>query len=167
MSASAEGLALSPARLTPQEKLFRQMSEQELVDKALQLAGMAGWWWHHTRPAWTARGFKTPLGGMVGFPDYVFARTRGVHAIVTVPPEVTEEQLTQLQEALNALPTADKHRLEMPSYRAEMLIVEFKTELGGYGPGQEEWARRLEPTGAYRLWRPSSWPSIEKELIGK
>lgn len=122
---------------------MRQMSEKELVNKTLELAGMAGWWWHHTRPVWTPQGFKTPLGGMVGFPDYVFARTTG-RAIVVSVDQITGER-----------------------WLGQLLIVEFKTETGGYGPGQEEWARRLEPTGAYRLWRPSSWPSIERELLNK
>ncbi len=125
-------------RLTPQQRVLRAMSEQQLADKTLELAGMAGWWWHHTRPAWTPKGFRTPLGGMVGFPDYVFARTTGIR---------------QHLDGWQAIP--------------QLLIVEFKTELGSYGPGQEEWARRLEPTGYYRLWRPSSWPEIERELTAR
>ena len=133
------------------------MSEQELVDKTLQLAGMAGWWWHHTRPAWTPKGFKTPLGGMVGFPDYVFARTTG--------REILEATVTDAWMTGGGMSFAGEITKER--WLGQLLIVEFKKELGGYGPGQEEWARRLEPSGCYRLWRPSSWPSIEAELIGR
>jgi hypothetical protein len=128
-------------RLTPQDKVLRAMSEQDLVDKTLQLAEMCGWWWHHTRPVWTPKGFKTPLGGMVGFPDYVLARTTGRVAFV--------ERSGQNEEL----------------WRHEVLFVEFKRETAGYGPGQEEWARRLGPQ--YRLWRPSSWPEIEATLTGR
>jgi hypothetical protein len=112
-----------PARLTPQQRIWRAMSEKQLADKMLQLAEATHWWWHHTRPAWTPKGFRTPLGGMVGFVDYVLAKWPG-----------------------------------------RVLYVELKTQLGEYGPGQEEWMRRLEPTGCYRLWRPSDWNSIEREL---
>jgi hypothetical protein len=142
-------------KLTEPEKLLRRMSEQELVDKTLELAGMAGWWWHHTRPAWDGGRFKTPLGGMRGFPDYVFARTTGREILEA---HITDTVLTARGFQIEA--EATKMR-----WLGQLLIVEFKTELGGYGPGQEEWARRLEPTGAYRLWRPSSWPEIEKELV--
>lgn len=88
----------------------------------LDLAELCHFWWHHTRPAWDGGNFKTPLGGMKGFPDYVLSRVGAV------------------------------------------LVVELKTELGVLSLEQKEWRRRLEPTGLYRLWRPSDWPAIEAEL---
>jgi len=122
------------------------MSEADLADKMLDLAHKTGWWWHHTRPAWTPKGFRSPLGGHTGFPDYVLARTVG--------------------RALNKAVT-DAFGVDeiFPRWASQLLIVELKTELGALSDAQEEWRRRLEPIGCYRLWRPSSWPEIEHDLI--
>jgi hypothetical protein len=43
-----------------------------------------------------------------------------------------------------------------------VILAELKSEKGKLGEGQPEWAAAI---GAqYRLWRPSDWPLIEKEL---
>jgi len=33
-----------------------------------------GWRWCHFRPAWSAKGYRTPIKGYKGFPDYVAVR---------------------------------------------------------------------------------------------
>ena len=51
-----------------------------------------------------------------------------------------------------------------------MVIAEFKDEKGRVSPGQEEWLRRFVEVAASALvvevyvWRPSSWPEIERIL---
>lgn len=45
-----------------------------------------------------------------------------------------------------------------------VLLVELKAQKGRVSPTQKEWAAAIEPSGQYRLWRPSDWPEIEDTL---
>jgi hypothetical protein len=49
------------------------------------------------------------------------------------------------------------------------LFVEVKTESGKLSPAQEAVKELLEamPGADYRLWRPSSWPEVERTLLGR
>lgn len=150
--------------LTPQQRLHRLTTEDVLQGKMLDLAYRRGWWFHHTRPVWTKKGFRSPLGGMKGFPDWVLARPG--RDVITAGIVGSDEDIERLQQALNMLAadltvTRDPLRI----HRSQVLFVELKQELGKLEPEQEEWRRRLEPTGLYRLWRPSDWPAMERELM--
>lgn len=47
----------------------------------------------------------------------------------------------------------------------ELLIIELKAEKGRLSPAQREWLQLLEMCGVeVHVWRPSSWPEIEKRL---
>lgn len=48
-------------------------TEAELQTHAIHLARYCGWLCHHTRPAITKKGWRTPIQGDKGFPDVVFA----------------------------------------------------------------------------------------------
>lgn len=48
-------------------------SEREFQRQVLELAGLKGWLAHHTRPAMTSKGYRTPIQGHVGFVDLVLA----------------------------------------------------------------------------------------------
>jgi len=50
------------------------LSETDLMYQILDLAHVRGWLAQHTRPAWTAKGWRTPIQGDKGFPDLVLAR---------------------------------------------------------------------------------------------
>lgn len=56
--------------------------------------------------------------------------------------------------------------------RREVWFCELKTEAGKLSPDQKLWKSALEaveaatPKVKYRLWRPSMWPEITKELGG-
>ena len=45
-----------------------------------------------------------------------------------------------------------------------VLLVELKRETEKLELEQVEWQRRLEPTGLYRVWRPSDWNEVMREL---
>jgi hypothetical protein len=46
-----------------------------------------------------------------------------------------------------------------------LLIIELKTETGKLPPAQAEWIAVLLSAGVdARVWRPSSWPEIERTL---
>jgi hypothetical protein len=47
------------------------MLERELQSAVIQTAGILGYLAMHTRPAWTGRGYRTPIQGNAGFPDLV------------------------------------------------------------------------------------------------
>jgi len=49
-------------------------TETEFMVQIIELAHLRGWRAHHTRPAWTGKGWRTPIQGDPGFPDLVLAR---------------------------------------------------------------------------------------------
>lgn len=50
------------------------MSEREFQDQVVRLAKLLGWKVAHFRQGRTARGWRTPMTGDVGWPDLVLAR---------------------------------------------------------------------------------------------
>lgn len=57
----------------PQKLIAKSMSERELQDNVVELAQHLGWLVHAERPAWTEKGYRTPIQGNAGFPDLVLA----------------------------------------------------------------------------------------------
>ena len=53
----------------------RNHEEADLDRQILELAHLYGYLAHHTRPAWTKQGYRTPLMGDTGLPDWVLARS--------------------------------------------------------------------------------------------
>ena len=49
------------------------MLERELQKGIVDVAKILGYRVHHTRPAWTSKGYRTPIQGHVGFVDLVLA----------------------------------------------------------------------------------------------
>ena len=56
------------------EYLTSTISEREFQTTVIEMAHAYGWLVHHTRPAGTATGWRTPIQGDAGFPDLVLAR---------------------------------------------------------------------------------------------
>jgi VRR-NUC domain len=48
-------------------------TERDYQRTVIDAAKMFGWRVHHARPAWTKRGYRTPITGHAGFPDLVLA----------------------------------------------------------------------------------------------
>ena len=48
-----------------------KLTETDFMDSVIDLAHLCGWRVHHSRPAWTAKGWCTPIQGDAGFPDLV------------------------------------------------------------------------------------------------
>ena len=61
-----------------QAVLAAAMSEDDLLASVIDLAHALGWLCHHTRPAWTAKGYRTPVQGDNGFVDLVLSSWRRV-----------------------------------------------------------------------------------------
>ncbi len=114
--------------------LEMNMSEDDLMSFVIDLAHLHGWLVHHTRPAKTAKGWRTPIQGDAGFPDLVLARD-GIAIFAELKSEkgrVSREQRTWH----DALP-----------WRVHVPIAN----------GQE-----LHPV--VQVWRPSDRADIEKIL---
>lgn len=52
----------------------RRVSEQDFSSQVEDLLKMFGWRYTHFRPAYTSKGYRTPLTGHKGFPDYCCVR---------------------------------------------------------------------------------------------
>lgn len=50
------------------------MTEADLLARVIDTAHLYGWLVHHTRPARTAQGWRTPIQGDRGAPDLLLAR---------------------------------------------------------------------------------------------
>ena len=72
------------------------MSERELLAAVVEVARLLGYLVHHTRPAMTGRGWRTPLQGQAGFPDVVIV---GRGRVLFRELKVDRNKLTPGQEA--------------------------------------------------------------------
>lgn len=62
-------------RLTEAQRQDRQVTEADFLRQVLDLARILGWRSAHFRPAWSARGWRTPVqGDGIGFPDLILVR---------------------------------------------------------------------------------------------
>lgn len=60
--------------MTAQITLPRAMSEADWTAWVVDVAKLNGFMVHHSRPARTTRGWRTPITGHVGVPDLLLAR---------------------------------------------------------------------------------------------
>lgn len=51
-----------------------RISETDFSSQVEDLLYLYGWRWTHFRPAWSAKGYRTPITGDKGFPDYCAVR---------------------------------------------------------------------------------------------
>lgn len=86
-------------RLTDRQRQDRAISETEFLAQVIELAHLYGWRVAHFRPAWTGRGWRTPVqGDGAGFPDLVLVG-RGRLIVAELKRErglATPEQLAWL-----------------------------------------------------------------------
>lgn len=87
-----------------------QITETELQAAVIELAKWHRWLVHHTRPAQTKDGWRTPIQGDAGFPDLIL--TRGGRLIIAElkrqgakPTPSQQEWLDRCAEA----PTVEVH----------------------------------------------------------
>lgn len=79
------------------------MKEADFTQAVIDLAHYRGWLVSHFRPAWSKKGWRTPVQGDKGFPDLVLARN-GV--VLFVELKIGHEKLRPDQEKWgNALKT--------------------------------------------------------------
>lgn len=73
-----------------------QMSEEDLLRACVDLAQLFGILVHHSRPAWTGKGWRTAIVGHKGLPDLIVAGRRGVlyRELKSTRGRLTAEQIT-------------------------------------------------------------------------
>jgi len=56
------------------QKVVEFVSEAAFLTQVIDLAQALHWRAHHVRPAWSKKGWRTPIQGDPGFPDLVLVR---------------------------------------------------------------------------------------------
>ena len=51
-----------------------ELKETDFASQVEDLFRIFGWRWTHFRPAWSSKGYRTPIKGHKGFVDYVAVR---------------------------------------------------------------------------------------------
>ena len=52
----------------------KMISEADFLGQVIDLAHLCGWRVQHVRPAWSNKGWRTPIQGDPGFPDLVLVK---------------------------------------------------------------------------------------------
>lgn len=128
--------------------MAKGISETAFASQVEDLLKLYGWRWTHFRPAWSRKGYRTPIKGHKGFPDYCAVR----------PPRLLFIELkdqyskpTPEQEAwLNDLRECVKHITFTPIVKGK--IPSGETELS------------LFPSLEVYLWRPSMFDEVRRIL---
>jgi len=89
----------------------KRMTEAEFTETVIQLAKFYGWQVSHFRPAWTERGWRTPLQGHAGYPDLTLAR----HGVVMLIELKTERGKVTKEQARWAEAIGEQYRLWRPT----------------------------------------------------
>lgn len=93
-------------RLTPEERLIRQTTEADFLRQVIDVAHVFGYRVAHFRPAWSARGYRTPVqGDGVGFPDLVLVG-RGTVVVAELKREAAPDPAGPQAEWLDAFRAA-------------------------------------------------------------
>jgi len=85
-----------------------RMSEADLTAVLVQAAQLYGYRVHHSRPAWSEKGWRTPVQGHRGLPDLVIA---GHGLLLLAELKVGNGRLRPDQEVWRAAIPAENYRL--------------------------------------------------------
>lgn len=92
------------------------MTEAELQNAVCDLARHGGWLTMHTRPAQTARGWRTPITGDPGYPDLTLAHPK--HGIIIAELKTDRGRCTPQQNRwLDTLTTATSDKVRIHLWR--------------------------------------------------
>jgi len=131
--------------------MARGISETAFATQVEDLLKIFGWRWTHFRPAWSAKGYRTPIKGDKGFPDYccvrpprlIFAELKDAYAKPTPEQEAWLEDLKECVKQISLEPIERKGK-----------------------PIADGWAgiEHLMPSLEVYLWRPDMIDEIAKIL---
>lgn len=113
------------------------MTEQQLLDAVIELAGWYGYLIHHDRPARTTTSWTTPIQGHRGFPDLLLTHPKTGH-IIAAELKSAKGKLSPDQQAwLNALDTEIYTTIWRPEHWHNGSIERTLAT----GAGQKPWNR--------------------------
>ena len=103
MLEGAGGGMTSPARI-----LDLLISERQFQDMVIELALRCGWLVHAERPGLTSKGYRTPIQGIVGYPDLTMCHVK-MGRVVWAELKSEKGKVTAMQKAwLDALKLKEK-----------------------------------------------------------
>jgi hypothetical protein len=131
----AKQAVMTPAEL--RRELETGMSEDDLLGEVIDIAHERGYIVAHFRPAWTEKGWRTPVAADgKGFPDLVLAR-----------PTIHQTRST-------------------PMRPARVIYAELKSATGRTSAEQRQWLNTLQACGQeVYTWRPSDLERIRTVLM--
>lgn len=113
------------------------MTEQQLLDAVIELAGWYGYLIHHDRPARTTTGWTTAIQGHRGFPDLLLAHPK-TGTIITAELKSEKGRVTpEQQQWLDTL----KHTIRTFTWRPEHWLNGSIERTLATGAGQKPWNR--------------------------
>lgn len=98
---------------------MKGMTEAQLTEVIVQAATLYGYRVSHFRPAWSERGWRTPIQGHKGFPDLTIA---GHGLLLLAELKVGQGKLRPEQEEWRAVIPAENYRLWSDQNLHEALI---------------------------------------------
>ena len=130
--------------------MAKGISETAFSSQVEDLLKLFGWRFTHFRPAWSSKGYRTPIVGNKGFPDYcavrpprlIFAELKDDH---TKPTPEQEEWLEDLRECVKMI---------------TLTAVEYIPKGLPIYSGED----KLIPSLEVYLWRPSMFNEITELL---
>ena len=128
------------------------ISETAFASQVEDLLKLFGWRWCHFRPAWSKKGYRTPLTGDKGLPDYIavrpprllFAELKDQYSKPTPEQEAWLTDLRDCQRTILNEPLAVKGSEAVLPYGLHLLGVSLNIEV--------------------YLWRPSQFDEIKECL---
>ena len=107
--------------------MAKGISETAFASQVEDLLKIFHWRWTHFRPAWSAKGYRTPIKGYKGFPDYVAVRpprllfTELKSDKTKTSPE-QNEWLDDLKECVKQITIAPIEKGKIPAREAELSL---------------------------------------------
>ena len=136
--------------------MSKGISETAFASQVEDLLKIYNWRWTHFRPAWSSKGYRTPIKGHKGFPDYCCVRPPRLLFIelkdqYSKPSPEQEAWLGDLSECI-------RHITTEPVVHNRKGVLVSPTD--GKPPTKWTLVKSLE----IYLWRPSQRDEIEEIL---
>lgn len=130
--------------------MAKGISETAFASQVEDLLKIYGWRWTHFRPAWSNKGYRTPIKGHKGFPDYCAVR----------PPRLLFAELKD--EYSKPTPEQDGWLDDLRECVRVITLEPIDVRTGRSYKGKDY--GKLVPSLEVYLWRPSQIKDIMEIL---
>lgn len=129
--------------------MSKGISETAFASQVEDLLKLFGWRWTHFRPAWSSKGYRTPIKGHKGFPDYCAVR----------PPRLIFAELKDQYSK----PTPEQEAW-LEDLRESIRMITLEPIHKGTPKAIIEGREKLIPSLEVYLWRPSDFEEVKEVL---